>query len=193
METKSFLGLDGLNHFWEKAKIWIVNEISTKIAGIVLSSVPTGTVLSGLYTTVPNGFLLCNEQEVSIASFHKLYTEIGSLACCQSSNSGMFKLPDLRECVLVGTGQSTRAILDKGGHSHDVYDLGEFKDDQLQEHTHDIKNSHGSVEISYHQYDKTAGGNDAIPTNLLKTVSMSGRTGTTTHGKQIGVNYIIKY
>ena len=45
METKSFLGIEGLNHFWEKAKVWIINEITTKIAGIVLSSVPTGTVL----------------------------------------------------------------------------------------------------------------------------------------------------
>ena len=82
METKSFLGIEGLNHFWEKAKVWIINEITTKIAGIVLSSVPVGTVLQGLYTTVPNGFLLCNGQEVAITSFHKLYTEIGSLACC---------------------------------------------------------------------------------------------------------------
>lgn len=88
--------------FWEKAKIWIINEITTKIAGIVLSSVPTGTVLQGLYTTVPNGFLLCDGQEVAIASFHKLYTEIGSLACCQSSNTGMFKIPDLRGKFLEG-------------------------------------------------------------------------------------------
>ena len=102
METKNFLGLEGLNHFWEKAKIWIINEITTKIAGIVLNSVPTGTVLSGLYTTVPNGFLLCDGQEVTIASFHKLYTEIGYLSCCQSSNTGMFKIPDLRNRFLEG-------------------------------------------------------------------------------------------
>ena len=35
METKNFLGLDGLKRFWEKAKIWIINEITTKIAEIV--------------------------------------------------------------------------------------------------------------------------------------------------------------
>ena len=35
METKNFLGLDGLKRFWEKAKTWIINEITTKIAGIV--------------------------------------------------------------------------------------------------------------------------------------------------------------
>ena len=35
METKNFLGLDGLKRFWEKAKLWIINEITTKIAEIV--------------------------------------------------------------------------------------------------------------------------------------------------------------
>ena len=38
METKNFLGLDGLKRFWEKAKIWIVNEITTKIAEIVANA-----------------------------------------------------------------------------------------------------------------------------------------------------------
>ena len=189
METKNFLGLDGLNHFWEKAKIWIINEITAKIAGIVLSSVPTGTVLSGLYTTVPNGFLLCNGQEVAVASFHKLYTEIGNLACCQSSNAGMFKIPDLCECVLVGTGtNSTNSI-----ESHDIYFLGQFKDDQLQSHIHSFSNSTGKIEISYHYPDRTAGGNTAINTNSIPVSANNGRTGNTTHGKQVGVNFIIKY
>ena len=35
METKNFLGLEGLKHFWTKSKSWIVNEITTKIAEIV--------------------------------------------------------------------------------------------------------------------------------------------------------------
>ena len=35
METKNFLGLDGLKRFWTKAKLWIINEITTKIAEIV--------------------------------------------------------------------------------------------------------------------------------------------------------------
>ena len=114
METKNFLGIEGLNHFWEKAKVWIINEITTKIAGIVLSSVPVGTVLQGLYTTVPNGFLLCNGQEVAIASFHKLYTEIGSLACCQSSNAGKFKIPDLRGRFLEGANGNLGIYIEAG-------------------------------------------------------------------------------
>lgn len=198
METKSFLGLDGLNHFWEKAKIWIINEITSKIAEIALSSVPVGTVLSGLYKTVPNGFLLCDGQEVAIESFHKLYAEIGSLACCQSSNTGMFKLPDLRECVMVGAGQSTRAILDEDGHSHDVYALGEFKDDQFQGHVHKIlittsdkyKYEGSAVPTWYGR--EYLGANDVFGPSS-DNINGEPRTGTTTHGKQFGINYIIKY
>lgn len=58
--------------------------------------------MQGLYAAAPTGFLLCNGQEVANASFHKLYTEIGNLACCQSSNTGMFKIPDLRGRFLEG-------------------------------------------------------------------------------------------
>ena len=31
METKNFLGLDGLKHFWTKAKTWIIDRITTEV------------------------------------------------------------------------------------------------------------------------------------------------------------------
>ena len=67
-----------------------------------VESCPVGTILSGLYTTAPDGFLLCNGQEVAIADYFELYTVIGSLAECQSENEGMFKVPDLRNRFLEG-------------------------------------------------------------------------------------------
>lgn len=67
-----------------------------------VESCPVGTILSGLYTTAPTGFLLCNGQEVAIADYFELYTVIGSLAECQSKNEGMFKVPDLRSRFLEG-------------------------------------------------------------------------------------------
>ena len=151
---KRFLGLDGLKHFWSKAKTWILEQITTevtsKIAEVVANApedfntlkeiadwisthaddasamnsqiiqnqndikslqsftdsvvgvCPVGTILSGLYTTAPEGFLLCSGQEVAIADYFELYTVIGSLAECQSKNEGMFKLPDLRGRFLEG-------------------------------------------------------------------------------------------
>lgn len=104
-------------------------------------------------------------------------------------------LPDLRECVLVGAGQSTRAILDEKGHSHDVYALGEFKDDQMQGHWH------SSPELTgyYVDWDSKRFGPGQFGTSISNPVTNpisdgkngTPRTGSTTHGKQIGVLYYV--
>ena len=96
-------------------------------------------------------------------------------------------LPDLRECVLVGAGQSTRAILDEDGHSHDIYDPGEFKDDQMQEHTH----QYGNPNLSADAVNLVPGLRVCSSSIKMATTTNSGRIGTTTHGKQVGVLYYI--
>lgn len=99
-------------------------------------------------------------------------------------------LPDLRECVLVGAGQSTRAEIAK----HDVYSVGEFKDDQLQDHTH-------YVDLAWSDWGGNANDTNRLDSSQTSSVSYSNRTplkgvasartGTTTHGKQIGVLYYV--
>ena len=104
-------------------------------------------------------------------------------------------LPDLRECVLVGAGQSTRAILDENGHSHDVYALGEFKDDQMQGHWHSSPDLTGY----YYDGDSKRFGPGQFGTSISHPVqnpisdgkSGTPRVGSTTHGKQIGVLYYV--
>ena len=104
-------------------------------------------------------------------------------------------LPDLRECVLVGAGQSTRAILDENGHSHDVYALGEFKDDQMQGHWHSSPDLTGY----YYNGDSKRFGPGQFGTSISHPVqnpisdgkSGTPRVGSTTHGKQIGVLYYV--
>ena len=94
-------------------------------------------------------------------------------------------LPDLRECVLVGAGQNTHNSIA----THDVYSVGQFSDDQFQDHTHSVTvpNNVGGIW-------------QAVPGSLLyyssgtesKTSSgASGRARSTTHGKQTGVLYYV--
>lgn len=64
---------------------------------------PTGTILSGLYTKAPSGFLFCDGSEVAIIDYPQLYATIGALAICQSENEGYFKLPDLTGRFLEGS------------------------------------------------------------------------------------------
>ena len=154
------------------------------LVGNIAGYVPVGTILQGLYATAPTGFLLCNGQEVAIASFPELYAVIGTLEGCQSENEGMFKLPDMRECVPVGIG--TR---NSGVSTHDTYTLGQFKDDQMQDHTHALTLRAGFQVVGSGYAVSSAG----TVWGSCDSGNATGRTGTTTHGKQIGVNYIIKY
>ena len=97
----------------------------------------------------------------------------------------MPKLPDLRECVLVGAGENKHNSIA----THDVYSVGQFRDDQFQDHTHSVTvpNSVGAIW-------------EAVPGNMLRYSSgteshtssgASGRSRSTTHGKQTGVLYYV--
>ena len=94
-------------------------------------------------------------------------------------------LPDLRESVLVGAGRNTHNSIA----THDVYSVGEFSDDQFQDHTHTVTVSDrvgakwqitpsNNAYYSEHTESKTSSG-------------ASGRAKSTTHGKQTGVLYYV--
>lgn len=156
-----------------------------------VESCPVGTILSGLYTTAPDGFLLCNGQEVAIADYFELYTVIGSLAECQSKNEGMFKVPDLREVALVGAGTNDSLSIA----NHDTYNVGEFKDDQLQGHVHSYLSDKDRYAgwIWHENGPERYGGSKKTGSPESDGTNGTPRIGSTTHGKQIGINYVIKY
>lgn len=131
--------------------------------------VPLGVILPYYGTTAPSSnWLICDGSTFDVDQYPALYVFLKSNI-----------LPDLREVVLVGTGtNSTLSIAD-----HDVYEVGEFKDDQLQSHTHRVNSTAGLGASGGYQYFVGGSKNSSINT---------GRSGTTTHGKQVGVNYIIK-
>ena len=147
----------------------------------IYSNTVIGTVLSFAGQTAPHGYLLCDGQSVAVADYPDLYAVIGNTYGGDAEN---FNVPDYRETVLVGVGENTTDIIA----SHDVYGLGEFKDDQMQSHTHTL-----SIPNSQYQYTPTAGGGPGpISRYTAETSNNSGRSGATTHGKQKGVTYIIK-
>lgn len=101
-------------------------------------------------------------------------------------------LPDLRECVLVGAGQNTENTIA----AHDVYTVGQFKDDQFQGHEHNTRDLGGQFwPIGGPEYRKCVE-EQSIETAVTVNVVTDGthgtpRVGTTTHGKQTGVNWYI--
>lgn len=94
-------------------------------------------------------------------------------------------LPDLRESVLVGAGQNTHNSIT----THDVYNVGQFRDDQFQEHTHSVTVSDRVPAIW--QITPGAGGYYSRSTESKTSSGASGRARSTTHGKQTGVLYYV--
>lgn len=166
---------------------------------------PVATIKEYAGTTVPEWHLFCLGQLLLISKYPKLYTELGGASSPWlrgDEPAGYFRAPDLRECVIVGVGKNTTLIFDnteydpatgtQGTQDHDVYTLGEFKDDQFQGHEHDYRHQDYSGNVA-----AGSGGvemKDAVTKGIAnKTGYGQARYGTTTHGKQVGLNYIIKY
>lgn len=162
-----------------------------------ISPIPVGTVLPFAGNTEPEGFLFTEGQEILRNAYPKLFAEIGTTYGAGDGET-TFNLPDYRETVLIGAGQNEKLNIK----AHDVYELGQFKDDQLQGHSHDLEWSAGLP--NYSEGGLYSGGgsyNSSIKKETKLTIkspstdNVNGdpRIGTTTHGKQIGIRYIIKY
>lgn len=143
----------------------------TRVAGGGFS-IPVGTLIQQYKKKPISGYLYCDGSTFDQNVYPALYMYLGSNV-----------LPDYRECVMVGAEENTTDTIA----AHDVYGEGEFKDDQLQSHTHDIANENpngGSMRTV--QY-----ANKGFTDNIF-TGPNTGRTGTTTHGKQKAVYVYIK-
>lgn len=157
----------------EKSHYLLVNITdSFDSENILFADMPIGTIVPYGGSGAPTMFLLCDGSEVAKATYPELYEVIGD-AFGTASDATLFCLPDLRECVPVGVGKNiTKSIA-----NHDRYNLGQFKDDELGTHDHPLKT------VTTATYN-TAGVPVGVAVNNTPT--------TATHGKQVGVNYIIK-
>lgn len=158
------------------------------VSGVFIN-MPVGAVTAFMGTAAPAGWLICDGSTFNENEYPSLREVLGSNV-----------LPDLRECVLVGAGQNTTYNIA----AHDKYAVGQFKDDQLQGHDHYLYSSgpnkyatfwnNGGVNDNRYQLQF----NNQNPANVYTKgyraddVNGTPRIGTTTHGKQVGVNYIIK-
>ena len=159
--------------------VGIVKEINGQKKIVPLTTdtgtgAPVGTLIQQ-YKKVPmSGYLYCDGSTFDENAYPALYMYLGTNV-----------LPDYRECVMVGAEQNTTDTIA----THDVYGEGEFKDDQLQKHTHSVPNNNpnGDGLRSVQYSDKGFYGN-------IFTNSNTGRTGdtNTTHGKQKAVYVYIK-
>ena len=105
------------------------DELKLVAGGTLYADSPVGSIVPYGGTSAPKGWLLCQGQAVSRNTYAELFEVIGT-AFGTGNGSTTFNVPDLRETAPVGSG--TRG---DGVTSHDTYTVGQFKDDQLQNHT----------------------------------------------------------
>ena len=160
--------------------VGIVKEINGQKKIVPLTTdtgtgAPVGTLISQ-YKKVPmSGYLYCDGSTFDENDYPALYMYLGTNV-----------LPDYRECVMVGAEQNTTDTIA----THDVYGEGEFKDDQLQTHEHNIGMEVNGYAMVTSQNDyMTVTYGDGVINN---TKSNTGRSGETTHGKQKAVYVYIK-
>lgn len=146
---------------------------------------PVGTLIQQYKKKPISGYLYCDGSTFDENAYPALYMYLGTNV-----------LPDYRECVMVGAEQNTTDTIA----THDVYGEGEFKDDQLQDHNHDISRNNegkppyffqnnGTGEDFHGALTTTKTGKDATQ---IVTGSPASRRGDTTHGKQKAVYVYIK-
>ena len=102
--------------FWERAdgtyNVYLARNPVTKsndtsiattkwVRDLLLSAVPTGTILPFAGKTVPSGFLSCNKANVSRKTYAKLFSIIGT-TYGSGNGSTTFTLPDYRNRFVMG-------------------------------------------------------------------------------------------
>ena len=188
-------GLHGQLLQTKRRKIMSVNIVSkttgetTKIAGEnLMANMPIGSIIPYGGSSIPSSYLLCDGRAVSRTTYSELFAVIGT-AFGTGDGSTTFNVPDLREATTKGVGLSGKSNnhIDSNGLT-----LGEFIDDQFQNHTH--SNSYfvggGSGEqTGYPTLTPAAGASGTTQTGAVRSEY---RSGATTEVKSVGVNYIIK-
>ncbi len=154
--------------------------------------------------TLPYGWLECNGDEISRTEYAKLFdyflneTYDNDPAHTLLSRYGVgnsvdtFNLPDYQEVALVGIGQNVTDKTNGDLATDDIYTVGEFKDDQHQRIWDDgfgRENTEIPIQASV---SGLAGGSYNYYIGNSKAALLKTRFGSTTHGKQKGVKYIIK-
>lgn len=109
------------------------SEILQLIRKEVATAIPTGTIVAFPSTTIPEGYLPCEGQEISIKQYEKLYAVIGKTF---GGTSRTFKLPDLQGQFIRGLDREGN--VDMNEDTGELRTLGSLQEDAIQGHRHSI-------------------------------------------------------
>lgn len=178
----------------------------TGFANSFIDILPLGIILPfyGAENDLHNyPFLICDGSTFDADEYPLLYARLGTNV-----------LPDMRELGVVGAGKNETYIFDStetdpdtqqaGTQEHDIFTVGQFKDEQLKAHHHKVygRNSGSSSSMS-NSYPITTHGLIGHASSSLDYVEsttagssshnlISDTGGNVTRGRCMGINWIIK-
>jgi microcystin-dependent protein len=182
-----------------------VNDTLIPVAGATLyADTPIGAIQAFDAEEVPDGWLIFNGQTVLRSDYPDLWSRANRNGQVGEGKfygigdgSTTFTLADLRETSLKGYGETSRSVgnhVKSGGLA-----VGEFIDDQLQDHKHPIRNSQQSVSLHINESNQTGGyagvnyqGVSSDSGNLETVGIENARVGSTTEVKAVGVVWAVK-
>lgn len=99
--------------------IWDVSGNRTRsmllsAIGSMVEGTPVGIIQEYVGSVVPNGYLMCNGQEVKIDDYNTLYEIVKDLDEFQSELEGYFKIPNLKKRVLQGADNDLGTFIEAG-------------------------------------------------------------------------------
>ena len=176
----------------------------------VVDGFPIGGMIPYAGASAPTGWLLCDGSAVSRTVYYALFQAIGTV---WGVGNGLttFNVPDMRESSPYGAGTYSAVTGTTHGAitAHDALALGAFADDRGQgwqlgatlsgEKYGELQSNGNSTAgtanagFALPQYNSALQGSSARLTAKSDGTNGTPRTGATTRGKIIGVNYIIKY
>jgi microcystin-dependent protein len=142
---------------------------------------PVGTIIAFYGNTAPSGYLTCDGRRFDENIYPVLYALLGDN-----------HTPDLRESTLkmVGENPNGASHVKSGGLA-----IGEFLDDRVQTHSHNIQTSSGTINKGSTSVGTSLESLTFGNGGLYAYIGLSnnnGRAGDTTEVKAVGVNFCIK-
>jgi microcystin-dependent protein len=151
---------------------------------------PAGSIIMFGGIVAPNGWLMCDGISYLRATYKALFASIGT--AYGSQNASSFNVPDLRGSVPRGVDgtagrdpdKATRTALYTGGNAGN--NIGSYQTDAIASHSHEyngVNSSSGNNGSSY----------PLLSDFTNRTPSTKPVGGNETRGKNLYVNFIIKY
>ena len=174
-----------------QVEVKIKENINSK--GQIIGSIPVGTIIPTIISTIPSGWLECNGSEVIIGSsgstYYALSQQLGTTYGALTNGSGAagsthFKLPNLKSSYLIPK-VSTDNVNSGGSNNHQhLVTTAATSANNGNAHNHNIAQANYGGDYWAHNHSATAyiGANGTNPPNANKTgTGGSGTAGGAAH------------